>query len=148
MFKQIITGSIVGIGLLLGGPALAHNSHGHHSHEFEVITPVNQPVRHCVSGQKVNQRQANQKRRIRQGIKQGKLVGWEITQLKQQQRRIRNAENRMRKSGHCLTRNEVNKLMNRLDRAGRKIRKLKRNNIKASRYHRDHRMHRNNRAHR
>ncbi|MGB1256856.1 MAG: hypothetical protein ACPG51_13400 [Thiolinea sp.] len=121
---------------------MSHSYHGHHSHEFEVIQPVIQPAQHCVSGQQIDNRQARQKRRIRKGIRQGKLVGWEITRLKQQQRRIRKAERRMRNSGHCLTRHEVNKLMHKLDRAGNKIRNLKRNNVRRGYGHHHHRNHR------
>ena len=144
IMKQIITGGIIGAGLLLTGPATAHNSHGHHSHEFEVITPIihpaPRPARHCVSGKQVNNLQAQLKRSIKKGIRKGQLVGWEIAQAKKQQRKIRKAEQRMRNSGHCLTRHEANKLKKRLNRAKQKVRNLKRNHIRYS--HRGHHHHR------
>ena len=136
MFKQIITSSVIGLGLLLTTPAMAHSSHGHHSHEFEVIQPTHQPAQHCVSGKRVNNLQAQLKRSIRKGIRKGQLVGWEIHQARKQQRRINKAEQRMRNSGHCLTRHEVKKLEKRLKRAKQKVRNLKRNNVR--RYHGHH----------
>lgn len=143
IMKQIITSGIIGAGLLLTGPVMAHNSHGHHNHQFEVITPIvhpaPRPARHCVSGKKVDNLQAQLKRSIKKGIRSGKLVGWEIAQAKKQQRKIRKAEKRMRNSGHCLTAKEAKKLKKRLNRAKQKVRNLKRNHIRYGHGHRHHR---------
>ena len=141
MFKQIISSGIISVGLLFTGTATAHSAHGYHGHDFQVITPIThpapRPVRHCVSGHRINKMQANQKYRIQQGKRHGNLVRWELKQLKQQRRDIKKAEQRMRNSHHCLTQKEENKLVKRLKRANRKIRELKRNNARYGRsYHR------------
>lgn len=143
--KQIIISGIIGAGLLLTGPAaMAHSSHGHHKHDFQVITPIVKPVprpaRHCVSGKRIDDMQSNQKHRIKKGKRQGKLVHWEVKQLKKQQRYIRKLEKQMRSSNHCLTKKEEYKLVKHLKRNGRKIRELKRNDARTGRgYHRHHR---------
>lgn len=147
--KHIIISGIIGAGLLLTGTtAMAHNSHSHHRHDYQVIKPVVKPAprraRHCVSGKQVNNLQAQLKRSIKKGIRNGKLVGWEIVQAKKKQRKIRKLEKQMRHSGHCLTSHEANKLKKSLNRAKQKVRNLKRNHI---RYGRNHR-HNNRGAHR
>ncbi len=134
MFKQIIMHSLIGVGLLCAAPVMAHSQHDYHSHQFQIITPIikpaPQPVRHCVSGKHINKMQASQKSRIQRGKRQGRLVRWEVRQLKQQQRHIKQAEQRMRNSQHCLTKQEANQLTKRLRRADRNIRQLKHNNVR------------------
>ena len=150
MFKQIITLSIVGAGLLFTGSATAHSAHGHHGHnnDYQVIAPIlhpaPRPVRHCVTGHRINKMQANQQHRIQKGKRQGKLVRWEMKQLRNQQRKIKQAEQRMRNSHHCLTKQESKKLVKRLQRANRKIQQLTRNGAR----NRHGRNNRNGRGHR
>lgn len=145
MFKQFIFSSIIGAGLIFAGPTMAHNGHGHH-HDMQVIHPIVQPTHHpakrCVSGKKVDQIQAQQKRSIKKGIRKGKLVAWEIQRVRTQQRTIRQTEKRLRNSGKCLTKKEAKKLIKQLERAGNKIRNLKRNYVRWGHNQRRHnRMH-------
>ncbi len=141
MLKQTLVVGIMSLSFIISAPAMAHGNH-----DSQRISPANhsnyhQPARHCVPGHRINNRQDRQRSRIRHGVRSGQLVHWEKAQLKQQQRRIKNKENRMRRDG-CLTRHEFNKLMNRLDRASHKIRALKSNNVR--RHHGNHRGNRNN----
>nr|CAA6821501.1 MAG: Unknown protein [uncultured Thiotrichaceae bacterium] len=140
MLKHTLVAGIMSLSFIISAPATARSGHN-----YERIQPANhhyQPRRHhCVAGHKINNRQANQRYRIRNGVERGKLVGWEKVTLKKQQRRIRKAEKRMRADG-CLTRKEFRRLMNRLDNAGGQIRSLKSNNVRSYRHHRPRRNHR------
>ncbi|CAA6803713.1 MAG: Unknown protein [uncultured Thiotrichaceae bacterium] len=139
MLKQTLVVGIMSLSFIISAPAMARGNH-----DSQRISPTNhhanhhQPrhARHCVPGHRINNRQDRQRSRIRQGVRSGQLVHWEREQLKQQQRRIKNKENRMRRDG-CLTRDESRRLMNRLDRAGQKIRALKSNNIRRHHGHRN-----------
>ncbi|MEZ5449959.1 MAG: hypothetical protein R3E89_13635 [Thiolinea sp.] len=42
---------------------------------FTRFIPLRRPVRHCVGGGDINQRQARQQSRIESGIREGQLVG-------------------------------------------------------------------------
>ncbi|MEZ5535490.1 MAG: hypothetical protein R3F02_07665 [Thiolinea sp.] len=132
MLKQTIVTGIVGVAMIMTTPAMARP---HNNHNFERI----HPVRHCVSGQQINNRQARQNRRINQGVRSGELVNWEERELRQEQRQIRKAERRMRSDG-CMSRPEFNRLMSRLDRASDRIYQLKNNHLR--RGHFNHRRHR------
>lgn len=129
MLKQTLVAGIMGLGFMVSAPVMAHGGHGAHNHNHNWI----QPARHCVSGNRVNQRQANQNRRIKQGVRSGALVKWERRELRQQQQRIKNAERRMLRDD-CLTRDERNRLMNRLDRASQRIKQLKHNHVRRGNY--------------
>lgn len=125
MLKQTLVAGIMGLSFMVSAPVMAHGGHGAHNHNHNWI----QPARHCVPGHRVDRRQAKQNRRIKQGVRSGALVKWEKGELRQQQRRIKNAERRMRSDG-CLTREENRRLLNRLDRASKRIYKLKHNHVR------------------
>lgn len=130
MFKKILVTGIISTGLLVTSPLMARgnqsNNHGHSNGQ--------QAHQQCLSGNRVNVRQNNQKRRIKQGIRKGQLVKWEAKVLKRQQKKIRKLEKRLRKSGHCLTRAEVKKLQRKLNRASNKISQLRHNRIRVHRH--------------
>lgn len=134
MLKQTLVIGIMGLGLIMSAPTMARSHGAHNDHNYI------QPVRHCVSGKQVNKRQANQNRRIQQGKRSGELVPREVKQLRQQQRQIKKAERRMLSDG-CLTRDERNRLLKRLNRASNKIYQLKHNNIRRGHFNnrRNHR---------
>lgn len=130
MLKQTLVLGIMGLGLIMSTPTLARPYNNHHYNNHTWI----QPVRHCVPGHRVNNRQARQKQRIRHGVNTGLLVRWEARELKQQQKRIKRAERRMRSDG-CLTYDENRRLLNRLNRASNRIKQLKHNHVRRG-YHR------------
>lgn len=123
MLKQALVIGIMGLGFMMSTSAMARPHGAHNNHNWI------QPVRHCVPGHRVNQRQANQEHRIRQGARSGELVKWELKELREQQQRIQRTENRMRSDG-CMTRDERDRLLSRLDRASQRIKQLKNNHIR------------------
>ena len=140
MFKQILAISITGLITVLTTPAMAHSYSSSHNHNAEIIYPITHPApnhhaQKCVWNNNVNQRQANQRMRINNGIKSGQLTQWEAQQLKSQQQRIKRAEQGMLRSGNCLDRTEVSRLDSMLDDANRYIRSLKHNHIIVQQHH-------------
>jgi hypothetical protein len=75
----------------------------------------------------VNQRQRNQRARIRQGVKSGELTKGEAKRLRQEQKTIR-AEKQMAKSDGKVTPQERAKLRRDQNKASRDIYRLKHNN--------------------
>ncbi len=144
MLKQTLITGIMGLGMVLGTASMASPYYGSHHGDYNYIQPIQPTNQYCVSGQRIDRRQASQKRRIDSGVRKGLLVEWEKRELRQEQRRIKKAERRMRSDG-CLTRSERNRLMKRLDRASDRIRQLKQNHIHHNnvryRPHRPHRPH-------
>lgn len=82
--------------------------------------------RHPQAGSHINQRQQNQKRRIKHGVQNGELSRKEAKRLRRQQRRIADLEYQFRADGH-LTQQERRILQNRLDLASNHIFRLKHN---------------------
>lgn len=141
MFKQtLLIAGTIGLSVAIATPAAAHSHkhRHHHGHQnYQSIQPIKhrpaKPRRVCLPGHGINNRQANQKNRIKQGKRNGGLVRWEVKQLKQQQQRIASTEQRMRSDG-CLTKGERQDLTNRLNRASNKIRNLRQNNVRKQRH--------------
>ena len=134
MIKKIVSGGIIALGIIISSPAMAHSYINVHIHEFESIQPINHVNHHhhrpkCVSAANIDQRQNNQQRRIRNGIKKGKIFAWEIKKLNKMQRRIHKQEKKMRRNGNCLTKKEEKQLQNMLNKASKKIRQFKRNDF-------------------
>jgi hypothetical protein len=75
----------------------------------------------------IQQREANQERRIDQGIKSGRLTPNEAGRLEAQQARIQQREERMKADGN-LTAGERRRLTRQQNRASRNIYRLKHNN--------------------
>lgn len=74
----------------------------------------------------VNKREKNQKQRIAQGVKSGKLGGKETAKLLKQQAEIRRAEHKAKKDG-TVTLKERARLHRELNEASRNIRRKKNN---------------------
>ncbi len=77
----------------------------------------------------IDDRMQKQRWRIKQGIKSGELVRFEVKILKQEQRRIR-MEKRYAKSDGRFTRKERRRIMRMQDHASRHIFRLKHNHIR------------------
>jgi hypothetical protein len=75
----------------------------------------------------IDAREANQQRRITQGVESGQITPREFNRLERQQGRIQAAEARMKADGN-LTPKERAKLQKRLDHSSRKIYRAKHNN--------------------
>ena len=127
MLKQLLTAGIISAGLMATTPLLAYgNNNGGHGASNN---------HRCMSGNKIDRRQANQRNQIKRGERKGQLVRWEVKKLQRMQRDIKRVERQMRKSGRCLTKREVRKLDRKLDRAGRTIRKLNNNRFRTYNRH-------------
>lgn len=75
----------------------------------------------------IDQREKNQKARIRQGVKSGELTRNEARRLLKEEARIRSAERKAKSNGD-ITRKEARKLQRKLDKASRDINKQKNDN--------------------
>ncbi len=73
------------------------------------------------AGSRINNRQAEQHQRIRQGVKSGQLTQAEAARLRAQQRSIAHYEAQARRSGNGLSARERTVIENRQDRASRAI---------------------------
>ena len=82
------------------------------------LTASAQTGRRCPKGN-INQRQAQQQSRIRQGVRSGELTRAEATRLEAQEAHIRNLEARLREGG--LTPSERAKLERDLNRESQNI---------------------------
>jgi len=75
----------------------------------------------------IDQRQQNQKARIRQGVKSGELTRNETRRLVKEEARIRTAERKAKADGE-ITRKEARKLDRKLNKASRDVNKQKNDN--------------------
>ena len=104
---------------------------------------------HYVTQNKRNvwDRQKNQKRRIRNGVKSGELTHHEAKYLRQELRRIRDKIAYYKSDGR-FARHERRNIHHRLDDSSNKIYRKKHNRVTRSNQHRDHRTanHKNNRS--
>lgn len=147
MFKTIVLVTVSAATLLLSSLATA-NEYGRHWNEHEssgqpggyfsihVVPPP--PPRYyrperCLPGHRVDEIQAQQSSLISAGFQEGDLTGYEMDMLLGQQDNIENLEYRMRNDG-CLTVNERDDLLARLDQAGRTIWR-ERNDHERRQYH-------------
>ena len=83
----------------------------------------------------IEERMQKQRWRIKQGVRSGELVRFEVKILKQEQRRIKTAK-RFAKSDGRFTRKERRRILKMQDHASRHIYRLKHNHIR--RHWRDH----------
>jgi len=130
MFKSALMTGLIGISVLASGAAFAEGQHhggyhhgGNHSGGFiniRIMPPPPPPRPRCVPGNLVDDMQADQAGRIRDGRRSGDLTQSEVATLNAQQDRIAAAERRMRSDG-CLTLAERNDLVARLEAAARDI---------------------------
>ncbi|MFZ1342024.1 hypothetical protein [Thiothrix eikelboomii] len=152
MFKKTVLLMLTATGCLLSGLANATddgrhwNGPGYHGNpggnfSIHVVPPPRlvppphyQPVR-CLPGNRVDQLQAEQASRIHAGRQDGDLTRSEADMLWAQQERIAGMERRMRQDG-CLTANERNDLIARLEQASRNIWRERHDNERRGYHHR------------
>ncbi|WP_298608537.1 hypothetical protein [uncultured Thiothrix sp.] len=160
MFKKALSLSLVVAGLCLSSLASAENymyenndweqpeyygnPGGHFSiHVVPPVPPRYAPPRYyeppprCVPGHQVDQMQAGQSSQIYAGRQEGDLTRSEMESLLAQQDHIASIEERMRRDG-CLTLQERNDLVARLNQASRDIWRERNDNERRGEHHRPH----------
>jgi len=140
MLKSALLASLIAVGIMVSGVASAHDYGAYESDSWDqeqptylgnpggyfsirvVPPPPPRPhyVERCMEGNRIDQMQAEQSSLINAGYADGGLTESEMNMLFAQQDRIADIEDRMRSDG-CLTMNERNDLLARLDQANRDI---------------------------
>ncbi|TXH71175.1 MAG: hypothetical protein E6Q83_02940 [Thiothrix sp.] len=157
MFKKALVLSLAVSSLCLSSMASAENyiyenqgwESEHHRHpgghfSIHVVPPVPpryvppryyEPPPRCVPGYQVDQMQAEQSSRIYAGRQDGDLTRSEMESLLAQQDHIASIESRMRRDG-CLTLQERNDLVARLNQASRNIWRERHDSERRGQHHR------------